>query len=85
VKTQRRVRVDIDAAAHSVGDNFEAGITASTHMTASTRLPLLLNLLTSRKNPPELIHISEMPWTGGVPEELVKKLEAKNLAVYIYR
>jgi hypothetical protein len=26
-----------------------------------------------------------MPWTGGVPEELVKKLEAKNLAVCIYR
>jgi len=26
-----------------------------------------------------------MPWTGSVPEELVKKLEAKNLAVYIYR
>ena len=25
-----------------------------------------------------------MPWTGGVPEELVKKLEAKN-AVCIYR
>jgi hypothetical protein len=25
-----------------------------------------------------------MPWTGGVPEELVKKLEARN-AVGIYR
>jgi hypothetical protein len=25
-----------------------------------------------------------MPWTGGVPEELVKKLETKN-AVCIYR
>jgi len=25
-----------------------------------------------------------MPWTGGVPEELVKKLEANN-AVCIYR
>jgi len=25
-----------------------------------------------------------MPWIGGVPEELVKKLEAKN-AVCIYR
>ncbi len=26
-----------------------------------------------------------MPWTGGVSEELVKKLEAKILAVCIYR
>jgi hypothetical protein len=25
-----------------------------------------------------------MPWSGGVPEELVKRLEAKN-AVCIYR
>jgi len=53
-------------------------------MTASTGLPLPLNLLTPKKNPPELIPLIRNAWTGGVPEELVKKLEAKN-AVCIYR
>jgi hypothetical protein len=50
-------------------------------MTASTHLPLPLN---PRKTLLRSSILSEMPWTDGVPEELVEKLEAKN-AVCIYR